>query len=84
MEISIFKGSKVDEKEFVVLTELLMRQLLKLDAIEADREAKVQRKNEVICSQCNLIIYAICMFFVLLVYAKTLTSWNLLDDCNDF
>lgn len=84
MEISIFKGSKVDEKEFVVLTELLMRQLLKLDAIEADGEAKVQRKNEVICSQCNLIIYEICMFFVLLVYGKTLTSWNLLDDCNDF
>lgn len=68
----------------MVLTELLMKQLLKLDAIEADGEAKVQRKNEVICSQCNLIIYAICMFLILLLNAKTLTTWNLLDDCNDF
>lgn len=35
------------EKEFVVLIELLMVQLLKLDTIEADGEAKVQRRIEV-------------------------------------
>lgn len=39
---------KVDEKEFTVLSELLMVQLLKLDGIEAEGEAKVQRKNEVL------------------------------------
>lgn len=35
------------DKEFVVLTELLMVQLLQLDTIEADGEAKVQRRIEV-------------------------------------
>ncbi|KAF7845289.1 BAG family molecular chaperone regulator 4-like [Senna tora] len=35
------------EREFLVLTELLMRQLLKLDGIEAEGEAKLQRKAEV-------------------------------------
>lgn len=40
-------GSQVAHQEFVVLIELLMRQLLKLDGIEAEGEAKVQRKNEV-------------------------------------
>ncbi|XP_044473704.1 BAG family molecular chaperone regulator 4-like isoform X1 [Mangifera indica] len=40
-------GAKVAEKEFLVLTELLMVQLLKLDSIEADGEAKVQRRIEV-------------------------------------
>ena len=36
------------DKEFVVLTELLLMQLLKLDSIEADGEAKVQRRIEVL------------------------------------
>ena len=41
-------GTKVAEKEFLVLTELLMVQLLKLDGIEAaEGEAKVQRRTEV-------------------------------------
>ncbi|PIA32397.1 hypothetical protein AQUCO_04500182v1 [Aquilegia coerulea] len=47
LESAVRNGTKVDEKEFVVLTELLMVQLLKLDGIEADGEARVQRKNEV-------------------------------------
>ncbi|KAG9453543.1 hypothetical protein H6P81_006447 [Aristolochia fimbriata] len=47
LEKSMRGGNKVDEKEFVVLTELLMRQLLKLDSIEAQGEAKVQRRIEV-------------------------------------
>ncbi|XP_068644210.1 BAG family molecular chaperone regulator 4-like [Aristolochia californica] len=51
-KVSMFEKSmnlrtKVDEKEFIVLTELLMRQLLKLDSIEAQGEAKVQRRIEV-------------------------------------
>lgn len=46
---TVQNGSKVKDKEFVVLTELLMVQLLKLDAIQADGEAKVQRRIEVSC-----------------------------------
>jgi len=37
----------VEDKEFSILTELLMVQLLKLDSIAADGEAKVQRRAEV-------------------------------------
>ncbi|KAI8523542.1 hypothetical protein RHMOL_Rhmol13G0082300 [Rhododendron molle] len=44
---TVENGSKVEDKEFVVLTELLMVQLLKLDAIQADGEAKAQRRIEV-------------------------------------
>ncbi|KAM5560489.1 hypothetical protein ABKV19_021580 [Rosa sericea] len=40
-------GTKVSDKDFAVLTELLMRQLLKLDGIKAEGEARVQRKAEV-------------------------------------
>ncbi|PKA51888.1 BAG family molecular chaperone regulator 4 [Apostasia shenzhenica] len=40
-------GKEVADQEFVVLTELLMRQLLKLDSIVAEGDAKMQRKNEV-------------------------------------
>ena len=47
MEAIVRGGSKVAEKEFLVLTELLMVQLLQLDTIEADGEAKVQRRVEV-------------------------------------
>ncbi|XP_068668467.1 BAG family molecular chaperone regulator 4-like [Aristolochia californica] len=47
LEKSMHAGTKVDEKEFVILTELLMRHLLKLDSIEAQGEAKVQRRIEV-------------------------------------
>ncbi|XP_010909215.1 BAG family molecular chaperone regulator 4 [Elaeis guineensis] len=47
LESAVHKGTKVAEKEFVVLTELLMMQLLKLDSIEAEGEAKVQRRIEV-------------------------------------
>lgn len=50
MEMNVRRGTKVADKEFVVLTELLMVQLLKLDGIEADGEAKVQRRVEVINS----------------------------------
>ncbi|CAI0426215.1 unnamed protein product [Linum tenue] len=47
LEVAINCGTKVAEKEFVVSAELLMRQLLKLDMIEAEGEARVQRKAEV-------------------------------------
>ncbi|CAK7330507.1 unnamed protein product [Dovyalis caffra] len=47
LETTYCSGTKIADKEFVVLTELLMIQLLKLDSIEADGEAKVQRRIEV-------------------------------------
>ncbi|KAK9159144.1 hypothetical protein Scep_005718 [Stephania cephalantha] len=47
LESSVRNGTKVVEKEFNVLTELLMVQLLNLDGIEAEGEAKVQRRIEV-------------------------------------
>ncbi|XP_051131714.1 BAG family molecular chaperone regulator 4-like [Andrographis paniculata] len=40
-------GVKVDAKDILYVTEMLMRQLLQLDGIEAEGEAKVQRKMEV-------------------------------------
>ncbi|XP_047981661.1 BAG family molecular chaperone regulator 4-like isoform X1 [Salvia hispanica] len=40
-------GTKVDDKGFLYLTEMLMRQLLKLDGIEAEGEGRVKRKMEV-------------------------------------
>ncbi|XP_061366425.1 BAG family molecular chaperone regulator 4-like [Gastrolobium bilobum] len=47
LEVAVDGGTRVSDKEFVVSTELLMRQLLKLDGIEAEGEAKLQRKTEV-------------------------------------
>uniref|UniRef100_A0A0D6R9Z7 Ubiquitin-like domain-containing protein n=1 Tax=Araucaria cunninghamii TaxID=56994 RepID=A0A0D6R9Z7_ARACU len=40
-------GTKVADQDFVMITEMLMIQLLKLDGIEAEGEAKVQRRIEV-------------------------------------
>lgn len=48
IEVAINGGNKASEKEFLVLTELLMSQLLKLDGIEAEGAAKLQRKAEVV------------------------------------
>ncbi|KAI8559777.1 hypothetical protein RHMOL_Rhmol04G0200600 [Rhododendron molle] len=47
LEGVVYGGTQVGEKEFIILSELLMRQLLKLDGIEAEGEGKVQRKLEV-------------------------------------
>ncbi|KAF5471506.1 hypothetical protein F2P56_008294 [Juglans regia] len=47
LEVAVHGGTKVADKEFLILTELLMKQLLKLDSIEAEGEAKLQRKSEV-------------------------------------
>ncbi|XP_058091697.1 BAG family molecular chaperone regulator 1-like [Magnolia sinica] len=48
LEAIMHGGTKVAEKEFVVLTELFMVQLLNLDSIDAEGEAKVQRRSEVL------------------------------------
>ncbi|MBA0584603.1 BAG family molecular chaperone regulator 4 isoform X1 [Gossypium raimondii] len=47
LEGIVHGGTKVDEKELLGLTELLMVQLLQLDTISANGEAKVQRRAEV-------------------------------------
>ncbi|KAH0721667.1 hypothetical protein KY290_005809 [Solanum tuberosum] len=43
----VFGGTNVEDKDIIHLTEMLMRQLLKLDGIEAAGEGRVQRKSEV-------------------------------------
>ncbi|KZV57776.1 BAG family molecular chaperone regulator 4-like [Dorcoceras hygrometricum] len=47
LKVVVDSGTKVDEKDILYLTEMFMRQLLKLDGIEAEGEGKVQRKQEV-------------------------------------
>ncbi|KAL6534405.1 hypothetical protein OROHE_013330 [Orobanche hederae] len=47
LQAVVDSGTKVDDKYIIYLTEMLMRQLLKLDGIEAEGEGKVQRKMEV-------------------------------------
>ncbi|KAL5580689.1 hypothetical protein UlMin_013131 [Ulmus minor] len=47
LETMMRSGANVADKEFAILTELLMGQLLKLDTIQADGEARVQRRIEV-------------------------------------
>ncbi|KFK34422.1 hypothetical protein AALP_AA5G142700 [Arabis alpina] len=47
LEVAVNGGTKVAVEEFDMTAELLMRQLLKLDGIEADGEARVQRRAEV-------------------------------------
>ncbi|MBA0558582.1 hypothetical protein Golob_015595 [Gossypium lobatum] len=46
LEKAVNSGTKVSNEEFDVSAELLMRELLKLDGIEAEGEAKLQRKAE--------------------------------------
>ncbi|KAK8617288.1 hypothetical protein V6N13_080205 [Hibiscus sabdariffa] len=47
LEVAVNSGTKVANEEFDVSAELLMRELLKLDGIDAEGEAKLQRKAEV-------------------------------------
>ncbi|KAI3678526.1 hypothetical protein L6452_37822 [Arctium lappa] len=47
LETSAKNGIKIVDKEIEVLAELLMKELLKLDGIEAEGEAKAQRRIEV-------------------------------------
>ncbi|XP_059297716.1 LRR repeats and ubiquitin-like domain-containing protein At2g30105 isoform X2 [Lycium ferocissimum] len=48
IEEALQRGTTVEDREFVILTELFMVQLLKLDSIEAEEgEARTQRKKEV-------------------------------------
>lgn len=47
LDSTVNEGAKVEEKEFNVLTELFMMQLLKLDSIDAEGDSKLQRRVEV-------------------------------------
>ncbi|CAK9150415.1 unnamed protein product [Ilex paraguariensis] len=47
LEAVVCDGTKVAEHDIIYITEMLMKQLLKLDSIEAEGEGKVQRKMEV-------------------------------------
>lgn len=47
VEGSVNDGKRVEEKEVNLLIELLMMQLLKLDAIETDGDSKLQRRTQV-------------------------------------
>ncbi|KAL8262317.1 hypothetical protein R6Q59_026391 [Mikania micrantha] len=47
LEIVVCSGTQVADKDFSFLTEMLMRQLLKLDGIDAEGEGRIQRKLEV-------------------------------------
>ncbi|KAL1199793.1 BAG family molecular chaperone regulator 4 [Cardamine amara subsp. amara] len=47
LEVAVNGGTKVAVEEFDMTAELLMRQLLKLDGIVAEGEARLQRKAEV-------------------------------------
>lgn len=46
----IKKGGKIPEKDLVTVIELLMNELIKLDAIVAEGDVKLQRKMQV-CNQ---------------------------------
>lgn len=61
LEVAVSGGTRVSEDEFGVFSELLMRQLLKLDAIEAEGEARVQRKAEVCVCVVELDFLYICL-----------------------
>ncbi|XP_076912302.1 BAG family molecular chaperone regulator 4-like [Bidens hawaiensis] len=46
-ETAVCSGTKIKDKDFIYLTEMLMRQLLKLDGIDAEGDGRMQRKLEV-------------------------------------
>ncbi|XP_076945745.1 BAG family molecular chaperone regulator 4-like [Bidens hawaiensis] len=47
LETAVCCGTKIEDKDFIYLTEMLMRQLLKLDGIDAEGDGRMQRKLEV-------------------------------------
>jgi hypothetical protein len=77
LEAAINAGNKTSEKEFLVLTELLMSQLLKLDGIEAEGEAKSQRKAEVVFMPLKLFSSSVNNFSII-VFSFFLILCNLL------
>jgi len=76
LQASVNGGTKVDEKEFIISTELLMVQLLKLDSIEAEGEAKTQRKNEVSWLRGNVCIVLIFTFALIAYNLIPYLKWS--------
>jgi hypothetical protein len=72
LEAAINAGNKASEKEFLLLTELLMSQLLKLDGIEAEGEAKLQRKAEVVFMLLKLLIWVLLSFSIFTILCNLL------------
>ncbi|XP_024011767.1 uncharacterized protein LOC112086706 [Eutrema salsugineum] len=58
-ENNVQGGIRVEDKEFVVVMELLMMQMLKLDEIEAEGELRVQRKMEILLPSS---LFSLCFF----------------------
>nr|GFC61385.1 BAG family molecular chaperone regulator 4-like isoform X2 [Tanacetum cinerariifolium] len=46
LDAVVCSGTQVADKDIVFLTEMLMRQLLKLDGINAEGERRTQRQSE--------------------------------------
>lgn len=57
LETIVNKGQKVVETDVIRLTELLMNELLKLDAIVAEGDIKEKRKFQVFISFFFLIFF---------------------------
>lgn len=76
--VAINAGNKASEKEFLVLTELLMSQLLKLDSIDAEGEAKLQRKAEVVLMilGCKVEVFIIFLSFLYFMQSHVLFTYT--------
>lgn len=83
LKVVVDGGTMIDEKDIVYLTEMLMRQLLKLDGIDAEGEGRVQRKMEVRISPWsffgrNAQNIHMCLFnFVHLINQVYVVNWCL-------
>ncbi|KAF3661750.1 putative LRR repeats and ubiquitin-like domain-containing protein-like [Capsicum annuum] len=77
IEEAVKRGTRVEDREFVVLTELFMIQLLRLDSIEAEGEARTQRRKEVIrCTKATAMhgVRGYLVFLWLFPWLEPVTS----------
>ena len=71
---SVQLGNPVKDKDLLILSELLMRELLKLDAIQGEGEVKQDRRAAVRFSQ-RLLSFSPLIFTLLLVIAPFKTRF---------
>lgn len=76
MEGGVNGGKTVEEKEVNVLTELLMTQLLKLDAIETHGDSKLQKKTQVLSSLTIYIYIIFWLKFGLIISLRHISTRN--------
>lgn len=83
MQAVVDSATKVDNKDIIYMTEMLMRVLLKLDGIVAEGEGRLQRKMEVsimlqrkqISVQFSLALFGDrCLFIVFITECKRNTT----------